>query len=175
MDLLKPSLIDVAERHLVNKPSNRQTRTLADVAGKCLAETFTRQGFASVELVTHWDEIVGREIAANTEPIKIQWPRQTDPSAPGRATLVLRVQGPSALEIQHLSNVILERVNGFFGWRAIGRLALRQAPLQRAKRHAPPPAIDPLAARDVAATLTNIADDGLRGALGRLGAAIKRT
>jgi hypothetical protein len=175
MDLLKPWPIDVAERRLVNKPRNRQTRTLADVAGKCLAETFSRQGFASVELVTHWDEIVGREIAANAEPIKIQWPRQTDSSAPGRATLVLRVQGPSALEIQHLSNVILERVNGFFGWRAIDRLALRQAPLQRAKRRGPPPAIDPQAARDVAATLTNIADDGLRDALGRLGAAIKRT
>jgi hypothetical protein len=159
----------------VNKRSKQQTRTLADVAGKCLADAFSRQGFASVELVTHWDEIVGHEIAAHAEPMKIQWPRQAPSGAPELATLVLRVQGPSALEIQHLSNVILERVNGFLGWRAIGRLALRQAPLQRRPKHVPPPAIDPKAAKDVAASLTNIVDDGLRDALGRLGAAIKRT
>jgi hypothetical protein len=159
----------------VNKRSKQQTRTLADVAGKCLADVFSRQGFASAELVTHWDEIVGREIAAHAEPIKIQWPRHASSGPPELATLVLRVQGPSALEIQHLSNVILERVNGFLGWRAIGRLALRQAPLQRRPKRAPPPTIDPQAAKDVAATLTNIADDSLRDALGRLGAAIKRT
>lgn len=159
----------------MNKPRKQQTRTLADVASKYLADAFSRQGFASAELVTHWDEIVGREIAAHAEPMKIQWPRQAPSGAPELATLVLRVQGPSALEIQHLSNVILERVNGFLGWRAIGRLALRQAPLQHRTKHVPPPTIDPQAARDVAATLTNIVDDGLRDALGRLGAAIKRT
>jgi hypothetical protein len=159
----------------VNKRSKQQTRSLADVAGKCLADAFSRQGFASAELVTHWDEIVGREIAAHAEPMKIQWPRQAPSGAPELATLVLRVQGPSALEIQHLSNVILERVNGFLGWRAIGRLALRQAPLQGRPKRVPPPAIDPQAAKDVAATLTDIVDDGLRDALGRLGAAIKRT
>ena len=42
--------------------------------------------------------------------------------APEPATLVLRVEGPAALEIQHLSAVILERVNRFFGWQAIGRI-----------------------------------------------------
>ena len=42
---------------------------------------------------------------------------------------MLRVEGPAAIEIQHLSAVILERINRFFGWQAIGRIALRQAPL----------------------------------------------
>ena len=49
---------------------------------------------------------------------------------------MLRVEGPAAIEIQHLSNVILERVNRFFGWQAIGRIALRQAPLRRRERKA---------------------------------------
>ena len=40
-------------------------------------------------------------------------------------TLVLRVEGPAAIEIQHLAEVILERVNRFFGWQAVGRIALR--------------------------------------------------
>jgi hypothetical protein len=159
----------------VNKPGKRQTHRLADVAGKYLAESFSRQGFTSVELVTHWEDIVGREVAAHAEPIKIQWPRNSDPDELEPATLVLRVQGPSAIEIQHLSDVILERVNRFLGWRAVGRLALRQAPLLRKPKPVAPPPIDPQATRRIAATLTNIADDGLREALARLGAAIKRT
>ena len=66
-----------------------------------------------------------------------------EPTEP--ATLVLRVEGPSAIEIQHMSSVILERVNRFFGWQAVGRLALRQAPLSRRERPAKPKA-DPEAA-----------------------------
>ena len=63
--------------------------------------------------------------------------RSTD-EKPEPATLVLRVEGPAALEIQHLSAVILERVNRFFGWQAIGRIALRQAPLRRREPSQPP-------------------------------------
>jgi len=164
--------MDVAERRPVNKA--RRTHTLADVAGKCLAESFSRQGFTSAELVTHWHDIVGGEVAGLSEPLKIQWSRShADDPEPG--VLVLRVQGPAALEIQHMSDVIIERVNRFLGWRAVGRLALRQAPLARRPKRLPPPPIDPQAAERVAATLTTIADEGLRGALARLGAAIKRT
>ena len=165
----------MAERRAVNKPRKRQTHTLGDVAGRYLADSFSRQGFTSAELVTHWDDIVGRDIAVHTEPLKIQWPRHSDPDEDEAATLVLRVQGPAAIEIQHLSNVILGRVNGFLGWRAIGRLALRQAPLLRRSKRPPPRPIDEEAAQRIAATLSTIADEGLRAALGRLGAAIKRT
>jgi hypothetical protein len=83
------------------------------------------------------------------------------------------VEGPAALEIQHLSAVILERVNRFFGWQAIGRIALRQAPLRRRQPPAPPPPLDPEIAARIAASLP-VEDEDLRQALGRLGAAIKR-
>jgi hypothetical protein len=89
------------------------------------------------------------------------------------ATLVLRVEGPMALEIQHKSDIILERVNGFLGWSAVGRLALRQAPLSRRERPRPPPP-DPQEVESVAQTLSAIEDEDLRAALARLGAAIKR-
>jgi hypothetical protein len=90
------------------------------------------------------------------------------------ATLVLRVEGPAALEIQHSSDVILQRVNRFLGWSAVGRLALRQAPLSRRNRPAPRRAPDPKSVADVAKTLSAVEDEELRAALARLGAAIKR-
>ena len=158
----------------MNKRAKSYARPLADLVRRTLADTFARQGFASTELVTHWNDIVGAEVAAHCEPLRLKWPRGGDVDAPEPATLVLRVEGPVAIEIQHLSPVILERVNRFFGWRAVGRLALRQAPL--ARRAAPPvrPAPDPQAAARLAATL-DVADEDLRNALARLGAAIKRS
>jgi hypothetical protein len=159
----------------VNKPAKKSyPRPLADLLHRCLGEAFARQGFASSNVVTHWPEIVGPEIAAYAEPLKMQWPRG-DAEAPEPATLVLRVEGPAAIEIQHLSGVILERVNRFFGWRAVGRIAIRQAPLARRAKSAAPPAPDPAAAARIADGLPGIVDAGLRQALGRLGAAIKRT
>ena len=158
----------------MNKPFSA-ARRLGDLVGRCLSKTLARQGFASTELVTHWAEIVGPEIAAHAEPMRIQWARGADPQAAEPATLVLRVEGPVAIEIQHLSSVIVERVNRFFGWRAVSRIALRQAPLvfrQEAKPIAAPSA-ERIAT--VAATLTDVADPDLRQALARLGAAIKRT
>jgi hypothetical protein len=107
----------------VNKP--KRVRSLADLLGPVLVAAFKRQGFASTAIVTHWNDIVGAEIAAHAEPMKITWPRQVDEDDPEPATLVLRCQGPAAIEIQHLAGVIIERVNRFLGWRAIDRVALR--------------------------------------------------
>ena len=80
-----------------------------------------------------------------------------------------------ALEIQHLSGVIIERVNRFFGWRAVARIQIRQAPLKRQAKKPPPPAPDPAVVARLAAGLSDIGDEALRDALARLGASVKRT
>jgi len=104
----------------------------------------------------------------------MQWPRPVEGQPQEPATLVLRVEGPAALEIQHKSDVLLERVNRFFGWHAVGRLALRQAPLSRRERTKRPPPPDPKEVEEVAKTLSAVEDEALKDALARLGAAIKR-
>ena len=126
----------VADPGAMNKPS--YPKPLAALVGRCVADAFKRQGFTSCELVTHWEDIVGAEIAAHAEPIRMQWTRAADPDESPPATLVLRVEGPAAIEIQHQSAVIVERVNRYFGWQALAGIALRQAPLarRRAKRGA---------------------------------------
>ncbi|MGA9896440.1 MAG: DciA family protein [Xanthobacteraceae bacterium] len=157
----------------MNKPARPTARQLRDIAGKIVGESFRRQGFASAELVTRWREIVGAEIAACSEPLKIQWQRTVQGDDPEPGTLVLRVEGPTAIEIQHFATLICERVNQFLGWRAVGRLALRQAPLRRGTSKKTR-AADPATAARIAETLSDIGDDGLKEALARLGAAIKR-
>src|SRR5579863_9107300 len=155
----------------MNKPGSSRARQLAEVLRQTLGDAFAKQGFASVELVTRWPQIVGAEIAAHSQPEKIQWPRTPQArnaqarNAPEPGTLLLRVEGPAALEIQHLSDVILERVNQFFGWQAVDAVRLRQAPLSRRAELRPAPTPDPAAMMRIAAALPEIKDEKLRQAL----------
>jgi hypothetical protein len=158
----------------MSKPGPISAKPLSVMLGDVLTAAYAKQGFASRELVTRWSEIAGSQIAAHAEPLKIQWPRPVDGQPQEPATLVLRVEGPMALEIQHSSDVILERVNRFFGWHAVGRLALRQGPLSRRPKPKRPPPPDPKTVAEVAETLSAVEDEALRDALARLGAAIKR-
>src|SRR3569833_2023555 len=158
----------------MSKPGRLTAKPLSLLLDDVFKEAYARQGFAARELVTRGGEIAGPEIAAHSEPLKMQWPRPVDGQPQEPATLVLRVEGPMALEIQHSSDVILERVNRFFGWHAVGRLALRQGPLSRRPKPKRPPPPDPKAVAQIAESLTAVEDDALRDALARLGAAVKR-
>lgn len=158
----------------MSKPRSVSAKPLSVLLSDVFSDAYAKQGFAARELVTRWAEIAGPEIAAHSEPLKMQWPRPVEGQPQEPATLILRVEGPMALEIQHSSDVILQRVNRFFGWSAVGRLALRQAPLSRRdqpKRPRPPEAKE---VAEVEKTLSSVEDAELRAALARLGAAIKR-
>src|SRR5262245_7647315 len=103
----------------MNKSFQPSAKRLSALNGKPLADAFRRQGFGSRAIVTRWAEIAGPEIYAHSEPVRMQWPRQSGTNDTEPGTLVLRVEGPAAVEIQHLSGLVIERVNRFFGWQAI--------------------------------------------------------
>jgi len=147
---------------------------LADLVGGAVDPVLAKLGFGQSSLILHWDDIVGERLAACSEPIKLQWPtrpaqRQPD-AAMEPATLILRVSGGMAIEIQHLAPQLIERVNAHLGWRAIGRLAIRQGPLEkgRAKRRIAPP--DTQALAQAQAATESVEDADLRKALILLGA-----
>lgn len=158
----------------MSKPGPLNSKPLSALLAGVFNDAFKKQGFASRELVTRWSEIVGADIAAYAEPLKIQWQRPAEGQPEIPATLILRVEGPRALEIQHSSTVILERVNRFFGWSAVGKIALRQAPLSRPARRKTKKPPSEAAIAEEARELDTVDDDNLRTALARLGASIKR-
>src|SRR6201987_1733824 len=158
----------------MSKPGRFSAKPLSVLLSDVFSDAYAKQGFAARELVTRWAEIAGTEIAAHSEPLKMQWPRPVEGQPQQPATLVLRVEGPMALEIQHSSDVILQRVNRFFGWSAVGKLALRQAPLSRRNRPSRPRLPEAKEVAEVEKTLSSVEDEELRAALARLGAAIKR-
>jgi hypothetical protein len=149
---------------------------LADLVDACLAPALAAQGFAAADVVVAWPDIVGERLAGVCAPVKLQWPRRPpgiDPDSRGEpATLLVRVEGAFALEMQHLAPVIVERINTRYGWRCVGRLALRQGPLARPARPRKVPVPDAAMLARAQASVAGIADDGLRDALVRFGAGV---
>src|SRR5260370_1726890 len=117
-----------AKRPPMNKPGPISAKPLSVLLSDVFSDAYAKQGFAARELVTRWSEIAGPEVAAHSEPLKIQWPRPVEGQPQEPATLVLRVGGPMALEIHHPSYVIFQRINRFFLCTAIQRLPLTPAP-----------------------------------------------
>src|SRR3954466_3625287 len=125
------------------KPGPTSAKPLSVLLSDVFSDAYAKQGFAARELVTRWKDIAGAEIAAHSEPLKMQWPRPVEGQPQEPATLILRVEGPAAPEIQHSSDVILQRVTRFCGGGAGAGRALRRAPLWGGKAPAPSRAPDP--------------------------------
>jgi hypothetical protein len=96
---------------------------------------FEKHGFAAAALITEWERIVGPEFAAYTRPERLKWPkvplRPAEGDEPGvsrpAATLLLRVDPARALEAEYKAALILDRVNTYFGYRAVAEVRVLQA------------------------------------------------
>ena len=139
---------------------------LATVLDKVTRPLGRRRGFADARLISEWPAVVGARLAAESMPERLV--RRRDGSG---ATLHIRVDGPMALELQHLEPQVIERLNGFYGYRAVERIALRQAPVTRPSAGEKPvrPAPGKADARHLHESLACVADPELRRALGGLG------
>lgn len=148
------------------KRDARGLRAIAAKLGKVTAAVRRRRGLTEAGLVSDWALIVGDELAAECMPQRLV--RGADGTG---GTLHVRVTGPLALELQHLEPLVIERINGFFGYRAIARLALHQGPLAPRKPRSKPARPRPDARIDalLAPQLAAVDDEALREALARLG------
>jgi hypothetical protein len=154
-------------------------RAIGSYVAKALDPAARARGFATTALLSDWPAIAGRELARFTMPDRVIWPRRRDEGveapAPGHraegATLVLRIEGPRAIEVQHRAGQILERVNAYFGYRAVTEMRFLQAPIGRAAKPKPAPK-PPLPGYSLPKS-AGIKDEGLAQALSRLGASTK--
>ncbi|ACL62383.1 DUF721 domain-containing protein [Methylobacterium nodulans] len=155
-------------------------KPLSELIERSLGPVFAAQGFASTDILASWPEIVGERLAGFCQPEKFEWPRRRagrGPEArPAPGTLVVRVEGAFALELQHLAPLVIERINRHYGWACVGRLSLRQDRVGRGAKRAPPkPVLDPARRGEVASAVAGIGEEGLRDALDRLGVAVMTT
>jgi hypothetical protein len=143
---------------------DKHFRTLAKAA-------FARHGFASEQLISQWDAVVGPAIGSICLPDKIKWPKTAGENARKTGgTLVLRAAQGLALELQYEIPRIIERVNQFLGYGAVTEIKVLQGQIsvKPAKKIAAP--VNAKAAAAWRIKIQDIADDRLKAALARLAA-----
>lgn len=99
----------------------RGFRHAGEYARRPLTGAAARHGFAETDVLTRWPEIAGEALAALCRPVKVSYRERRM-----GATLVVEVEGSRAPEVEMSAPRILERVNAFYGYRAIGKLRVTQ-------------------------------------------------
>lgn len=101
-------------------------------------KAFEKFGFGAATLITDWAAIAGAEIAGYTVPERLKWPRGAGGDADDwdserrGATLMLRVDPARALDVEYRARQIVQRINAYFGYRAVETLRIVQAPVEAA-------------------------------------------
>lgn len=130
------------------------------------------RNLAEASLMSQWGSIAGGEFARSCWPRRIVFPKRSERR---EGTLVLKVKPGEATRVAHLEPVLVARVNGFFGYKAVARLRLEHGQLPERTAPAKRPA-RPLSERERGEVRHNVAavdDEDLRGALERLGATLR--
>lgn len=157
-------------------PRNRlrragRPRALATAVESVTKPIFGRRGLADGAIVRNWEVIVGAAFAAFTAPEKLVFPT----GARHGGTLHLRVaNGGIATQVQHLEPLVIERVNGYFGYGAVAHLHLKQGPVTPPVKTAGDdlPPLDQHEEAELAERLVMVEDDALRQVLESLGRSI---
>ena len=150
-----------------DSPRSCRPRAAGELVGDVGGQSFKRFGFIQSSIVSRWPEIVGERYAKVSCPESIRFP--TGRKAGGALTLL--VDGAHAPLIQHLTPMIVERVNRFFGYAAINRIVFRQGkpPAAPARPERPQLCTVP---KELGEGLREIADPELRSCLESLAAQI---
>lgn len=170
-------------RSLANRP-----RPVSDMVPKLTTNIFGKTNMLFGKMLGEWAHIAGDEIASQTTPLELKFSRsgsgksakngkpapKTDKTPP-KATLHLAVQPAYALELSYQKNLLIERLNMFFGYGAIKDIKLIQNSeimnnkiLKKAK-------IRPLTIQEqqkIDGLVTGIQENDLQTALKNLGKAI---
>lgn len=112
------------------RPRGGQARAIAELMPQIGRTAFRKFGFVQSSVVTRWPEIVGERHARVCAPEAIRFP----PGEKSEGILQLVVIPAHAPMISMVIPEIMERVNRFFGYKAVARVKLRQGEVK------PPPA-----------------------------------
>jgi len=98
---------------------NTASRALNELAKKLIG----KKGFTEIDILLNWEDIIGQELASEITPMKINFKRGEKTN--GILQLATK-SGAYALEVEHRKNIIIEKVNSYFGYRAVCNIRIVQ-------------------------------------------------
>ena len=111
--------------------SDKENRIRNDKGFQSVAQSFSdtakkllgKNGFVELDIITNWKKIIGEKTARYVNPLTIDFKKgQRD-----KGILNLSVEsGSFALEIGHKKNLIIEKINSYFGYIAVSDIKIFQ-------------------------------------------------
>jgi len=151
-------------------PRGGRARSVAELLPDAGGASFRKFGFVQHSIVSRWAEIVGARYAGVSAPESIRFPH----GKRANGTLTLTVAGAHAPMIQHVLPEIVERVNRFFGYPAVERVAIRQGVVGKAAAKPARPELQPVPV-ELGDSLRAVGDPELRAVLESLARGIATT
>jgi len=154
-----------------NRRRGGPAKTLSEHVGKITKPIFGVRGFADAAIVNDWSVIVGKHLAGHSAPEKIHYSQ----GRKDKGTLHLRIDnGGLATYVQHQGEILIDKINAYFGYAALERIHINQGPLpERPARGLPDiPPLPESAERELSEYLSAVKDDDLHQALQGLGRAV---
>jgi len=131
------------------------TRGIAEMVPGLTRAAYKKKSPAGALLMSEWASIVGPRLAEETEPRRLSGTQ-----------LTIACSGPMAMELQHVSSTLIERINTHAGRKLVERLRFVQEPLAMPRVAGPRKLVAPEPVQGIEA-------GALHDALARLRAAIK--
>jgi hypothetical protein len=153
-----------------DSPRSCRPRAAGDLVGDIGGQSFRRFGFVQHSIVSRWAEIVGTRYAGVSAPESLRFPQ----GKRANGTLTLTVAGARAPMMQHVLPEIVERVNRFFGYPAVERVAIRQGAVTKAAPKPARPELKPVPV-ELGDSLRAVGDPELRAVLESLARGIATT
>lgn len=150
------------------KPLSEKIPAIAD-------QVFARKFVMLGRILTHWQDIVGDDLANKTQPVKLHYRKAKDGSKQATASLDISASSADATMLYYRKDLILERINQIFGDRWI--TAIRFVPSETAEQDfkSPPKPRKTLTENDklyLSEVLESIDDPELKDRLEKLGQAM---
>jgi hypothetical protein len=146
-------------------------RPISEATARIAGKSFSRKFVALGRILTHWQDIVGEELACKAQPMELHYRKHKDQKS---ATLDIATSSSDATLLHYRKDLILERINQIFGERWITAIRFIHAPVNGPVKTAPKPP-SPLTEGEknhLCGMLQSIGDIDIRGKLEGLGKAV---
>lgn len=127
-------------------------------------------------LVTHWEDIIGKDLATKAQPVKIRYMKSKRPGVKSTASLDIAATSANATVLHYQKDLIIERINQIFGDRWI--TSIRFVPIASNEPETPSKpkkrqkTLTVTEKQHLSTMLESIQDPDLREKLSNLGSAI---
>lgn len=150
---------------------------MAELIRPAMIPICRKRGFATGDILHNWSGIIGGKYGDTVKPEKLIWPRvraEPDQPVPEKAILFVRTDSATSVKLLHEIPQLIERINSYFGWNAVGEIRIKNHPVERIKRDKPDKlrSLTPGESKKLREKLTEVGKDDLREALLQLGEAI---